>query len=226
MDLAAGKAHDVLTEQGVENLYHANTVTTACQFLRAKSLLSRGSLEGRGLRQTSQQSDDLDKRYSIWFDVFLDSVDIHERASTENHYGPVLFVFDTELMMRAGRVWVTRLNPTKWADKSRAEKWFQSISDLREGFIHGQFDYMLVFRHCGGELPFKSFLQEIVLDDPQMDTDEGADYFSAAYGALRLAMSDAGLDAPISKRECSAACQCRQRYQRRGSTHGRFIPES
>lgn len=85
MDLLSVRVHEALVAKGVENIHHANTVLTACQFLRVKALLSRETVESRGLKQTPQHSDKLDKRNSIWFDVFTDLVDIHERASTENH---------------------------------------------------------------------------------------------------------------------------------------------
>ncbi len=227
MDLQSLRVHQALVAKGVENIHHANTVLTACQFLRVKALLSRGTVESRGLKQTSQYSDKLDKRYSMWFDVFTDSVDIHARAGTENRYGPVLFVFDVSMIERAytGRIWVTKLNPTKWRGRSKKERWFQSSDDLNDNFSYGTFDHMIVFRHCGGELPFRGFLREIILDNPEMETKEDVDLFSAAYGALRLAMTDSGLDVPIRKRECATGCQCKRNYRRaRKNIYERFIP--
>jgi hypothetical protein len=169
-------------------------------------------VDRRGLNQTPQSSDKLDKRKSIWFDVFTDSVDIHEKAATENHYGPVLFVLDLSLIQRAytGRVWLTKLNPTKWNSRPRQERWFQSVEDISDNFCYGNFDHMIVFRHCGGELPLGRFLKEIILDDPQIETKNKIDLFSAAYGALCLAMTDSALDARIRKRKCAAACRCRR----------------
>lgn len=227
MDLPSLRLYEALVAKGVENMHHANTVLTACQFLRMKALLSRGTVESRGLKQTSQYSDRLDKRYSIWFDVFTDSVDIHARARMENRYGPVLFVFDISLIARAytGRIWVTKLNPTKWKGRSQEERWFQSRDDLNDNFSYGTFDHMIVFRHCGGDVPFRGFLKEIVLDDPEMETEEEADLFSAAYGALRLAITDSGLDVPIRKRKCPNGCQCKRNYRATPSTYERFIPE-
>ena len=91
----------MLESKGVNELHHANSVATACQFIRSRSLMSRGTVERAGVFQTFQASDDIDKRYSIWFDVFMDSVDIHERARRANAYGPVLFVLDTRIIARA-----------------------------------------------------------------------------------------------------------------------------
>ncbi len=195
---------------GVTELHHANSVATACQFIRSKSLLSRGCVDRLGLTQTPQKTDDADRRYSIWFDVFLDSVDIHKRASRANAYGPVLFVFDINIINKngTGRIWVTKCNPTKWSGKEGKERWFQGKDDLSEHFVKGRFDQMIVLRHCGGELPFGKHLKEIILDDPGAKTEEEVDLYSQAVGALRLAMQDAGTSVPIKRRKCSEKCAC------------------
>jgi len=214
MDIPSKHVFDALDSEGITEIYHANSVATACLFLRTKSLLSRGSVERRGLSQTPQHSDDVDRRYSIWFDVFADTVDIHHRARRANAYGPVTFVLDAELIKKAhtGRLWVTKLNPTKWAGKKDKERWFQGKTDLTEHLIKGQFDQMLVFRHCGGELPFGNFLKEIILDDPKQESSEGIDLYSMAVGALRLAMADSDIDLPITRRVCPAGCSCVEEY--------------
>jgi hypothetical protein len=228
MDLPSKQVHRALVNVGATHIHHANTVLTACQFIRARALLSRGTVERRGLLQTDQYSDGLDKKYGIWFDVFTDSVDIHARAGYANHYGPVLFVLDVALIEKAytGRVWVTKLNPTKWKGRSAAERWFQSKDDLADNFSYGTFDHMIVFRHCGGELPFGKYLEKVVLDDPKMETEDGRDLFSVGYGALRLAMTDTGLNVPIERRACKARCRCKNDYQtNEDSTLERFLPQ-
>ena len=98
MDIPSKRVYESLASKGVGEIHHANSVITACQFLRQGSLMSRGNIERKGLFQTAQKSDDLDKKYGIWFDVFVDSVDIHDRAKRANAYGPVMFVFDAKLI--------------------------------------------------------------------------------------------------------------------------------
>jgi hypothetical protein len=140
----------------------------------------------------------------------------------------VLFVFDASITKYTytGRIWVTRLNPTKWAGKSKREKWFQSKDDLATNFNGGTFNHMIVFRHCGGELPFSGYLQKIILDDPNMRTRDGADLYSLGYGALRLAMTDVGLDIPIKKRICTAGCSCESQYLKsRSRPFEMFVPQ-
>lgn len=216
MDIESKKVYETLVAKGVENIHHANSVITACQFLRKGSLMSRGTVDRNKLFQTKQASDDIDKKSGIWFDVFADSVDIHDRAKRANAYGPVTFILDVKIIEEAhtGRVWVTKLNPTKWEGKSREERWFLSAEDLEAKFVKGRFDQTIVFRHCGGELPFKNYLKEIILDDPMLETKEDeVEYYSMAYGALRLSMTEGRIDVPIRKRICPEKCTCVAEYQ-------------
>jgi hypothetical protein len=210
----------------VTEIHHANSVLTSTQFLRNASLLSRGTIERRGLSQTAQSSDDLDYRFSLWFDVFADSVDIHDRATTANLYGPVLFVLGLEQLkqMYKGRLWVTRSNPTKWEGKKADQRWFRSIKELEEGFTVGRFEQMIVFRHSGGELPIKPCLTKLILDDPQIRLENGLDVFSMAYGALLISMTEGGLSVPIEKRVCPKNCKCKEKYRDEDFTAKMFLP--
>ncbi len=214
MDIPSKQVYEVLAQSGVANLHHANSVITACQFLRANALLSRGTIERRKLCQTPQYSDGIDKNLGLWFDVFADSVDIHKRARHLNKYGPVLFVLDLKIILsiNTGRKWVTKLNPTKWGGKNREARWFVSKDDLNKNFESGRFDQMVVFRHCGGELPFGNYLKKIIIDDPKVKSEVDVDYFSMAYGAIQLAMADARIEVPIVRRECANDCKCKIAY--------------
>src|SRR5438874_2367079 len=103
----------VLHAKNMNRLYHANSVTTSCSFLRRGGLLSRGYADDRGLPQTSQYTDNVDKRFGVWYDVFLDTDDYHRRISGRNMYGPVLFVMDSRALTQlpAGSdAFVTRSN--------------------------------------------------------------------------------------------------------------------
>jgi hypothetical protein len=65
MDLSSEDVYEVLSGKGIKNIYHANSVITACQFLRNRALLSRGVIERRRLYQTPQSSDSIDKPKSL-----------------------------------------------------------------------------------------------------------------------------------------------------------------
>jgi len=216
MEIPSKQVYEILLEKGVEKIHHANSVITSCQFLRNGALISRGTVDRRKMFQTAQKSDKTDRGYGIWFDVFVDSVDIHTRANRANAYGPVLFVLGSEIikMANAGKVWVTKLNPTKWANKTHEQRWFTSAKDLEDNFVVGRFDQMIVFRHCGGELPICDYLEKIVLDDPNLESARGnIDYFSMAYGALKLAMTEGRIDVRIKRRVCSPGCTCIADYE-------------
>lgn len=227
MEIPSKQVYEVLKYKGIESIYHANSVITACQFLRSGSLMSRGTVERKGLYQTPQVSDPTDKKKGIWFDIFTDSVDIHDRAKRANFYGPVLFALDLQIIKKSytGMVWVTKLNPMKWGHKRHNRRYFTSKKDLKDNFLYGQFDHMIVFRHCGGELPFKKYLRKIILDDPSIESRSGIDYYSMAYGAIRLAMTDGGINAKITKRECRSSCRCRSDYEtKRRRAKELFLP--
>jgi len=227
MDMQSKGVLDALLEKGVTKLHHANTVITSCQFLRKRALLSRGTIERSGLYQTPQASDAEDKRLSLWYDVFADSVDIHARAIKANAYGPVLFVLDVEKLRGKGhgRIWITKLNPTRWTGVPREERWFQSVGDVRDNFVYGTFNQMIVFRHCGGVLNFSEALDEIVLDDPQYETKSGLDLYSLACGALVLAAFEGKLSVPIHRRKCADDCKCLDYLKRYpGRTVEMFMP--
>ena len=215
MKLPSKNVYQILKEKGVNNIHHANSVITSCQFLRNGALLSRDSIVRRGLFQTPQYSDHIDKKYGIWPDIFTDSVDIHDRKRNINYYGPVLLVLDINFLEKidGGLVWVTKLNPVKWNETNDDKRWFTSISDLEKHFIKGEFDQMIVFRNCGGELSIKECLTQIILDDSQQETREaGPHYFKTANDAIKLSMIEGGINVPIIKRKCSNQCSCVDSY--------------
>jgi hypothetical protein len=45
MDIASKQVYEALVEMDVKYIHHANSVITACQFLRQGSLMSRGTIE-------------------------------------------------------------------------------------------------------------------------------------------------------------------------------------
>jgi hypothetical protein len=180
MELESFAVCQVLIDKGIDTLHHANTVQTACLFLQNGRLLSRGTVEDRGLAQTPQRSDDLDKRYAIWNDIFLDSVDIHERAKARNLYGPVLFRFRLDLLLEPEipTVWITRKNPTEWREGEKPEdRFFTSVTEFANKYSKGDFGSMFMLRHAGGVLRLERHLKDIVLDEPTMRDDE-ADLYS------------------------------------------------
>ena len=214
MELNAIQTYEMLKSCGVDYLHHANSVQTSCSFLRSGFIMSRGIVERRGLRQTPQNSDIIDRQYGIWFDVFSDSVDIHDRAQRRNLYGPVLFKIKLEILVSQNMppVWITKKNPTKWINgEPISNRWYTSIDELRALFIKGQFDQMIVFRHIGGLLPIAGYVEDLILDDPNHNY-YGLNFYDLSAGALFGAAMESGIFIRISKRQCSLQCRCRAEY--------------
>ncbi|MDO9043284.1 MAG: hypothetical protein Q7U64_13255 [Desulfocapsaceae bacterium] len=214
MELNALQVYEILKGRGVEFLHHANSVQTTCSFLRSGRLMSRGSIISSGLGQTPQYSDEIDKKYGIWFDVFTDTVDIHHRASRRNIYGPVLLKIKLEILQvpYMPPLWISKKNPTKWVDgEPLANRWCSSIEELKNQFIKGEFDQMIVFRHIGGSLPIKEYVSDIILDEPNQEY-YGLKFYDLAAGALFSSAGGSGMQITIHKRVCNYGCKCQIEY--------------
>lgn len=210
--LSGVDVHKVLEARGVRFLHHANTVTTGCSFLRLGGLASRGFVEWKGLSQTWQYTDNLDKKHGLWHDVFVDGVDIHELSRAWNKYGPVLFKLPVSILLtlpRGTEVMVTRKNPCKWADdEPMSARYFLSADELQEGYVRGAFDQHIVFRTTSGILPFIVPRLLVLLDDPRCVLPDGTDAYSAAIKKLGQAAKTGKVVAEFTKRQCGNGCRC------------------
>lgn len=212
--MLGSEVYQVLQTKSIDQLHHANSVTTSCTFLRLGGLASRGHVADRGLPQTPQYTDDIDRKYGIWYDVFVDTVDIHDRASKRNEYGPVLFVLGTTVLNNLppeSEVLVTKKNPTKWVDsETDAERFFMTPDELEMSLVKGTFDQMIVIRTANGILPFPEGSVRMILDDPQRTLAQRDDAFSQAK--TRLLDEHLPKRFPISKRVCRDSCKCVKQY--------------
>lgn len=211
-----------LNLKGVAAFYHANSVKTSCTFLEHGALLSRAHVEDHHLSQTPQNSDELDKAYGIWNDVFLDGVDIHARARSNNHYGPVLFVLDVESVLQdpnlEGTLRITRVNPIHWSNgQSESDRYFSSTDEFEASYSFGDFGNMFTFRTDDGLIPLLPHLRRIVFDDPQA-TKRDVSVFESASEALMAAAKRGGIDIELHKRECSDTCKCVGLYKSKWAT--------
>lgn len=225
MDIAVSDFLSVLESRGVEELYHANTVTTSCSLLTLGALCSRKEVEDAGLRQTSQFSDQDDKRFGVWDCVFLDTFDIHSAVESHNNYGPVLFGFHREFLNQgqAGCIRVTRCNPTKWESLSDEDRWFQNIDSLREEFEPGNLDHMVVVPSPGRSLRLDGMVSTILVDDPEAEV-EGVDAYPQAFEALQEAARTGALTLPPPRRRvCSASCKCVENYHGNSKFRWKFF---
>jgi len=217
--MKGSEVYEILGNIKVTHLHHANSVTTSCTFLEQGGLGSRGFVEDNGLKQTPQSSDEKDKRYGIWHRVFVDNVDIHERAGPvrgPNEYGPVLFVLDRDVLLELptdSEVAVTKQNPCYWYDNQPdSERWFESVGELAAGLEKGEFAQMLVIKTPTGKLDFPNGKARIILDDPQRQLSFAENAYTHAEGQLKKAAIAGGVEVSIARRVCSNACTCVQKY--------------
>lgn len=230
MELSAKELRKIFIRKGMDGLYHSNSVLTSCTFIQKGALISRGMMEKLKLPQTSQMSDAIDKKYGIWNDVFVDSCDYHKRIRQRNVYGSVMFKIDLDILKNEdnGNLWITKLNPTKWDGVDYSDRWFSSLEDVDENFTRGTFDYMIVFRHSGGFLNIKKYIEEIIIDDVELvkSSSPKLNLTTMGFGALVLAKSLSNLNISISARSCSPTCICDREYKRdRATADKMFYPK-
>lgn len=189
----------VLTSNGVLHLYHANTVETSISFLKSEGLLSRGLCEDIDLPQTDQYTDETDRRYNIYYDIFFDSTEIQRRTGV-SYYGPVLFVYSVDVIdiVQEGHVRITKRNPDVWNDEmSETEKYFCSINELSFHFDKDDFGQHITLTDQRQPLSF-DYLDQIILSDPRMDNNF---LFERANLRIRELMVQIGLDCPLTIRD-------------------------
>ncbi|MGG1630060.1 hypothetical protein [Rossellomorea sp. NRS-1567] len=216
MELNQVDVYHFLKSKDINHLYHANTVTTSCTFIKQGGLLSRGAVESLGLTQTEQMSDDLDKEFDVWDDIFLDSNDLHKKFRRQNHYGPVLFKFNIDILLYPSLppLWVTRDNPTRWtAGLSESERYFGSVEALKQDYETGAYKEMITLRNTHDILPFESYLEEIILDNPKILLAK-ENVLEKAKESLQEAINDSNYDfSEVKKtiRNCNN-CFCHENY--------------
>lgn len=201
------KIKNILISKGVNRLYHSNTVETSLSFLRVGGLLSRGLCEDMNYPQTPQQSDQLDRAFDIFYDLFFDSVDIHERAHNANYYGPVLFEYDVTVLdsIAEGCIRITKSNPVHWnADASENEKYFTNEDELKLCFIKGDFGQHITIKAQNNPLSF-SYLRRIVITNPHNDY---MNYYTNAINTIRRIIIDNNLAINLVERICPDSCKC------------------
>lgn len=223
--ISSKSLYSLLKKKEVPFLYHANTVATALTFLNARSLLSRHQVEADGLAQSSQISDEHDKKYDVWDHVYVDGTDHHVLYSRPNNYGPVLFRLNLELLTSPlfPVVYIMRSNPLRWIDKMTLDqKFYTDIDEIDEIYLtKKQLDSqtMFTFRNPGYGIKLNKFLHSIGIDEPEILlklTSVGeigaGNYVRTVIGN---AMKQNGLGhIPLMKRHNTAVgnCRCWTRY--------------
>lgn len=206
--------HSFLKSKGISCFYHANTVTTSCSFIKMGGLLSRGHMEKLDAPQTSQSSDNIDIKFGVWNDIFIDIMDLHGYFPRQNYYGPVCFALDINLLLddHLPAIHITTNNPTNWKE-NESKKYLYSISEYIDNF-ETNYDNnrlqqnMITIEADSYILPFDKYLKEIIIDDPGING-----YFNHAFQRINSALVSHDLARiKISKRQCRN-CWCKSNYR-------------
>lgn len=217
--LNASEVKHIYMRRGIRFLYHANVVVTSLTFIKQDGLLSRGAVADRGLPQGSQESDQKDKDFGVWNNIFLDSVDIHKRAQDRNKYGPVLFEFSIDVLDSPciEEVKVTKENPEDWDSLDPEERYFENAEELSANFQKGNFKQELLLKIRNDDvLPFDC-LSSVILDNPHLEDNS---YFENAKAKIEVEMRNHCQNAYLEIRECPQECKCVSKY--RGYKPGYF----
>lgn len=209
--------HQVLTEKGFTHFHHANTVATAMTFIQSQGLLSRGEVERRGLVQTQQASDQEDRNYDVWNDVFLDILDLHGFFPRQNIYGPILFKFNIDFLLNDDLdIWVTKNNPMYWNSQTKQEnKYFRDIHEIERTWTEYPIQQrMYTIRRPALPILF-GHLEEIIIDNPGVNIYGDVILFSEAYQAIEgvLGFNDRN---KLTVRSCMN-CFCKSNYLHQAS---------
>lgn len=194
-DLNKLELYDILRAKGITHLHHANTVATSITFLNQKHLLSRKYVEDNNLFQTTQYTDEKDKKLGIFDDLFLDFIDIHKEWKKYNFYGPFLFVFDIEILKsdQVSAVRITKKNPSNWRHDETEENWYYSdLSKFNDNYVEenkrNNIGSMLILKGLEGKLPLRPHLSKMVFDNPNLTVNYKGEkkYLSNLLGAQLL----------------------------------------
>ena len=211
--------YGILKHAGVTHLHYADSVLTSCTFLEQGAILSRGHVEDHGLKQSSQTSDELAKKYGIWNSLFVPHLDIHDRegqTKAPNLYGPVLFVLDLDVLLRlpsGADVRVTKRSPAYWYDSEpESGRWFENVEEVAKSVHFGDLHKMLAIQVPSGKLNFPNRRTRIILDDPQRQVLSGENAYNHAEDRLKAAAESGGVGVSIERRKCPVGCVCSSKY--------------
>ncbi len=209
--------YDFFIEKEILALYHANTVGTSITYFNNGGLMSRGLISTNGLFQTAQSSDEIDKVLNVWQDVFLDTIDLHSYFGRENHYGPILFELDRELIRDQNlEIWITKNNPIYWKHETPMEdRYFQNMDEVREKWDGIQRQRkMITIRNSNVPILF-NYVRRVIVDDPRVSIPrepENIHVFNEAFHRIKAAISDNHpLKGKFITRTCSS-CWCTSNY--------------
>lgn len=207
MELEPEHIHNILKRKNVKYLYHADTVLTSQNFIKKDALISRENLEQSNSIFSVQKSDNIDKQYGINNFNYLDPADLSVEFGRPNLYGPVLFVFNVDIVLHPDfqPFKIYKTNPINWSPQtSEEQKYYQSENEFDSSFKQG--NKLQNGRSClmsmgkDGEVSFAWGLEYIIIDDPGSSVSiNGEDYELKNVAASHLFEGGAGLNSFLAR---------------------------
>lgn len=218
--LDSKKLYDFLYSKGIRKFFHANTVVTSCTYIEHKGLMSRGFVERYGFNQTEQPSDQLDKKFDVWNDIFLDIVDLHGYFPRQNSYGPVCFVLDLCLLLddELQNICITKNNPMYWKeDMLNEDRYYSSVDEYAYNYEnivknHDLYNHMITIHDIFRIIPFEKYLIKIVLDNPMVSMDD-VNLYECAKQKLSIVLDKSGLGLNKLETRSCRGCFCHENYR-------------
>lgn len=219
IEVSAEELYDFLSSRKFKYFFHANTVKTACTLIRQKGLLSRGEITAKKLPMTAQSSDDIDKQFDVWNDIFFDIVDLHGYFPRQNLYGPVCFKLSNEFLLDKylPNICITKDNPIYWTNSmSEEEKYYSSVGEYIADFEKNMKNHtiqskMFTIHNTEKRIPFKKYLVEIILDNPAVKVN-GVALFPLAKEAICSSLNESDFNIDILKTRICNNCFCKANY--------------
>ncbi len=211
--------YEFLASKNIKYFFHANTVKTSCTLIEQKGLLSRGSIESRGLIQTPQSSDEIDKQFGVWNDIFLDIFDLHGYFPRQNLYGPVCFVINNRFLLDnyLPNICITKNNPIYW-DKTMQEndRYYCCVKEYVDEFQQNKMERciqqkMFTIHNTNKKVPFKKYLVKIFLDNPKVKVND-INLYQEAKEKLIISLEKSGFNKNILETRVCSNCYCHQNY--------------
>lgn len=173
--LSSKTIYKILTDKKIESFHHVNTLKTSLTFIQNNALLSRQFVEQNSLIQTAQDSDLIDKKYSIWDDIFVDGLDLHDHFNRNSPYGCIMFKIDLKLLTLPGfqEVYITKDNPTNWHKIPEwTDRYYANVEEFNSEYGNkGKIwdgRIMFTFKNTNDKIKLNKFCKEIIVDNPHI----------------------------------------------------------
>jgi hypothetical protein len=153
-------------------------------------------------------TDQKDKALGIYNNIFFDIKDLHNEFNKSNYYGPILFVYSTDVLDQFDDIEITQNNPCYWNNQMQdQEKYIQNFEDLEKNIHEGYFSRHSIMITNKDKVNFR-YLEKIIVDRCNNRNTKGENYSEMAVLNLKELIQKEGMKIPVCFRKCNSSCQC------------------